>query len=149
MPEYTKGSFTADGLRAFDPPGALSEVSNTLSLSQAVVLPVGVQLVATSGQCGFSEDGSLSSDKREQILQAFANADRTLREAGCKDGWKNVYQWILFYPGIDDEYIAALREARHRYLGDNRPAQTGVAVAALYGGAIIEINVYAYIPRSS
>lgn len=149
MPEYTNSSFTVDGVRAFDPAGALTDVSNSLALSQAVVLPVGVQLVATSGQCGFREDGSLSSDKREQILQAFANADKTLREAGCPDGWKNVYQWILFYPGLDDESINALREARHKYLGDNRPAQTGVAVAGLYGGAVIEINVYAYIPRSS
>ena len=147
MPEYIKSSFTSDGLRAFDPSGALTEVSNSLSLSQAVVLPAGVQLVVTSGQCGFREDGTLSSDKREQILQAFANAEKTLHEAGCKDGWKNVYQWILFYPGIDDEYIKALREARERYLGDNRPAQTGVTVAGLYGGAIIEINIHAYIPR--
>ncbi|KAK5046202.1 hypothetical protein LTR84_008659 [Exophiala bonariae] len=149
MPEYTKSSFTYDGLRAFDPAGALTEISNTLHLSQAVVLPVGVQLVATAGQCGFREDGSLSPDKREQILEAFSNADKTLREAGCKDGWKNVYQWILFHPGLDDEYIGALREAMGTYLGENRPAQTGVAVAGLWGGAIIEMNLYAYILPSS
>lgn len=149
MPEYTKSTFTSDGIRAFDPLGALTEISNALSLSQAIVLPVGVQLVTTSGQCGFREDGSLSSDKREQIMQAFANADKTLREAGCKDGWKNVYQWILFYPGLDQEYVKALREAGAKYLGENRPAQTGVAVASLYGGAIIEMNLYAYIPRES
>lgn len=147
MPEYTKSSFNADGLRAFDPTG-LVNVSTALHLSQAVVIPAGVPLVATSGQCGFRDDGSISSDTREQILEAFANADKTLREAGCKDGWKNVYQWVLLYPPVDnaDEYIAALREARDKYLGDNRPAQTGVCVTKLYGGAVIEINVHAYIP---
>ncbi|KAL6251768.1 hypothetical protein RBB50_001978 [Rhinocladiella similis] len=146
MPEYTKSTFTSDGLRAFDPAGALTEVSNKLHLSQAVVIPAGVQLVATSGQCGFRDDGTFSSNKREQIMQAFANADKTLREAGCKDGWQNVYQWILFYPELDDEYISALREAGAKYLGDNRPTQTGITVAGLYGGSIIEMNIYAYIP---
>jgi enamine deaminase RidA (YjgF/YER057c/UK114 family) len=147
MPEYTKSSFNKHGLRACDPAGALLELSNTLHLSQAVIIPAGLSLVTTSGQCGFKEDGSMPSNKREQVLQAFANADKVLREAGCQDGWKNVYQWILFYPALDEEFIEALKEAEAKYLGDNRPAQTGVQVAGLYGGAIIEINLHAYIPQ--
>ncbi|KAF2160546.1 hypothetical protein M409DRAFT_28930 [Zasmidium cellare ATCC 36951] len=147
MPEYTKGSFTAHGVQAFNPAGALTELGEKLSLSQAIVLPPNAQLVVTSGQCGFKEDGSLSSDKHEQISELIANADKTLREAGCKDGLKNVYQYTLYYPSLDDEFIDALVTARDRYLGDNRPANTGVSVAGLYGGAVLEITFYAYIPK--
>ncbi len=147
MPEYTKGSFTADGVRAFDPAGTLTDLSNRLFLSQAVVLPADVQLVVTSGQCGFREDGSLPADTREQVLMAFANADQVLREAGCKNGLKNVYQITLFYPWVDSDFVAALREAWAKYLGDNRPAQTGVAVAGLYLDAVIEITCYAYLTK--
>ena len=146
MPEYTKGTFTAHGVRAYNPAGALSELANKLSISQAVVLPPGSQLVVTSGQCGFHEDQSLPSDKSEQISQLFANADKSLREAGCRDGLKNVYQYTMYYPEMDDEFVKALVSARNHYFGDNRPTNTGVTVAGLYGGAVLEITFYAYVP---
>lgn len=145
MPEYTDGHFTADGVRAYNPAGALNDLGEKLRLSQAVVLPPNAQIVITSGQCGFREDGSLSTDKREQIMQAFENADKTLREAGCKDGLKNVYQYTMYYPVADEDFVAGLVAAWDRYFGPTRPANTGVTVAELYGGAVIEITFNAYM----
>ena len=149
MPEYTQGTFTAHGIKAYNPAGALSRLADKLSVSQAIILPPSARLVVTSGQCGFNEDLSLPSDKREQILKLFTNADKTLREAGCTDGLKNVYQYTMYYPEMEDEFVEALISARNEHFGDNRPTTTGVTVAGLWGGAILEITFYAYIPHNS
>lgn len=147
MSEYTKNSFLANGLKAYNPPGALRELSEHLSCSQAITIPAGATLVVTTGQCGFGEDGKLVTGKREQIRQAFANAEKVLKVAGCKDGWKNVYAITHYYTSLDEEFTAALVEGQQKYLGTNRPAITGVAVAGLYKGAFFEMTLYASIPK--
>jgi enamine deaminase RidA (YjgF/YER057c/UK114 family) len=146
MPEYTANSFTTSGVRTFNPPGTLSRVSDELGLSQAIVIPPNSTFVVTSGQCGFTEDLSLPQNVQEQVMLAFENAERTLKEAGVTGGWKNVYQLTTYAPSLDDDWAAAIQAAKAKYLGTNRPAWTGVTVPSLYGGAILEMTIYAFIP---
>ncbi|KAI5461027.1 Endoribonuclease L-PSP/chorismate mutase-like protein [Mariannaea sp. PMI_226] len=144
--EYTQNSFRGHGLRTFDPQAGFSEISNQLKLSQAIVIPPNASLVVTSGQCGFKDDLSLPIDGREQIMLAWENAEKSLRAAGVTEGWKNVYQMTTYTPNMSDEWTNAMMEAKSKYMGNNRPAWTGVTVPSLYGGAIVEMTLYAFIP---
>jgi enamine deaminase RidA (YjgF/YER057c/UK114 family) len=146
--EYTENSFTAYGVRTFSPSGALSKLSEEMTLSQAIVIPPHASLVVTSGQCGFREDLSLPENVHEQILLAFENAEKSLKAAGVADGWKSVYQMTTYTPSIDDEWLAAMAEAKEKYLDKNRPAWTGVTVPNLYGGARLEMTLHAFIAPS-
>ncbi|KAL2851249.1 Endoribonuclease L-PSP/chorismate mutase-like protein [Aspergillus pseudodeflectus] len=149
MPEYTLSTFTTAGAQAFNPTGVLTDVANTLGLSQAIVIPPNASLIVTSGQCGFKENtDSFPADINEEVMLAFANAERTLKEAGVADGWKQVYQLTTYAPSLDDEWLAAVQAAKEKHLGLNRPAWTGVTVPSLYGGARLEMTIYAFVPAA-
>lgn len=135
----------ANQIQRCNPPGILSQVGEQLNLSQAVVLPPNASLVVTSGQAGVGEDGVVPEDTREQIRLAFQNAEKTLKTAGVVGGWNDVYQMTFYYIRMDDEFLSAWREIRKQYLGDNRPAVTGVQVAGLWENLRVELTLYAYI----
>lgn len=143
--EYTDTPLGEHGIRCYNPPGQLQELSEALRLSQAVVIPANVATVVTSGQCGFRDDGSLEPDPRAQIFLAFKNAEKTLKAAGVTDGWKSVYHMTTYCPVVDDTFVESILAAKEKYLGTNRPAWTGVSVPRLYGGAVVEITLYAAI----
>lgn len=148
MPEYTESSFISQGVRAFNPFGHLASLADELHLSQAVVLPPNIHLVVTSGQCGFRDDFSLPEDITEQVMLAFENAEKTLKAAGVIDGWKSVYQLTTYAPELTEEWSKAITAAKGKYLGTNRPTWTGVTVPSLYGGAILEMTIYAVASQS-
>jgi enamine deaminase RidA (YjgF/YER057c/UK114 family) len=136
-----------DHVQRFNPPGILSQISEQLNLSQAVVLPPNVSLVVTSGQAGVAEDGTIPDDTREQIKLAFANAEKTLKAAGAVGGWRDVYQMTFYCLRMDEEFLSAWRETRKQYLGDNRLAVTGVQVAGLWENLKVEMTLNAYVSR--
>jgi enamine deaminase RidA (YjgF/YER057c/UK114 family) len=137
-----------DRVNKFNPAGILEQVGEQLNLSQAVVLPPNASLVVTSGQAGVREDGVVPDDTREQIKLAFENAEKTLKTAGVSGGWQDVYHMTFYYINMDEEFLAAWRETRKQYLGDNRPAVTGVQVAGLWENLRVEMTLYAYILRN-
>jgi enamine deaminase RidA (YjgF/YER057c/UK114 family) len=108
------------------------------------VLPPGVRTVVTSGQCGFRPDGQIEPDLKKQIALAFENAEQTLQAAGIEDGWKAVYAMTTYAPEMDEEWTEAVMEQKRRYMGENRPAWTGVT-AKLYQGAKLEMTLYAFL----
>lgn len=133
------------GAHAFNPPGCLSQIAEKLRLSQAIIIPPNSSLVVTSGQCGFKEDLSFPPSVHEEVTLAFENAQRTLETAGVTEGWKNVYHITTYAPSMDEELLNAIQAAKERFLGANRPAWTGVTVRPIYGGARLEMTVYAFI----
>ncbi|OAQ59110.2 endoribonuclease l-PSP domain-containing protein [Pochonia chlamydosporia 170] len=138
--EYKQNTFRSSGFRSFNPNSGFANVGNELGLSQAIIIPPNASLVVTSGQCGFKNDLSLPVDVREQVMLAWENADKTLKAAGVVEGWKNVYQIASFAPSLNDEWVDAMMEAKAKWMGDNRPAWTGVAVAGLYNNAAVEMT---------
>lgn len=137
-------NFASNRIQAFNPPGLLSNLSDDLKLSQAVVLPPNASLVVTSGQCGFREDGSVPEDVHEQIELALSNAEKTLHAAGVVQGWTNVHHMTMYYTGLDEKFVAALKEVKGRYLGSNRHALAVLMVKEMYKDVLFEVTLYAY-----
>jgi enamine deaminase RidA (YjgF/YER057c/UK114 family) len=146
--EYTEHSWAAGGVRSFSTPGFLAKLGDDLGLSQAVVIPPNVSLVVTSGHIGFKEDLSIPENLQEQLALAFEHAEKSLKSAGVTDGWKSVYQMTTYAPSIDEEWELIMLKLKDKYMGKIRPAWTGIVVPSLYGGAKLEMTLYAFITPS-
>lgn len=98
-----------------------------------------------SGQIPVDDDGNLvgRGDLRAQTRQTFENIKTVLDQAGASFA-DIVKMNTYFTTDIHDyeEYFAVRRE----YLGDNKPASTGVQVAALaFEGLMLEVEAIAYL----
>lgn len=131
------------GVCFFSPPGSLSTVAAEIGISQVVSLPSNIRTVITSGQCGFREDLSISTNLKEQMEMTFLNAEKTLQAAGVRDGLQAVYQMTIYALQIDAEFDETWRELRTKYMGSHMPVGTAVTVPALYRGARVEMTFYA------
>jgi 2-iminobutanoate/2-iminopropanoate deaminase len=99
-----------------------------------------------SGQIGIrSEAGGpalVEGGLGAQARQALENVEALLAGRGL--AWENVVKTTVFltdmadYGAFNEIYIAAL--------GDHRPARSLVAVAGLPLGALVEVEVWAYVP---
>jgi 2-iminobutanoate/2-iminopropanoate deaminase len=100
-----------------------------------------------SGQVGIRTEGGVPAlvegGVTAQARQALENVDALLAGRGL--GWENVVKTTVFltdmadYGTFNEIYVAAL--------GDHRPARTLVAVAGLPLGALVEVEVWAYVPQ--
>jgi 2-iminobutanoate/2-iminopropanoate deaminase len=100
-----------------------------------------------SGQVGIRSEGGTTAlvegGLEAQARQALANVEALLAGRGL--GWENVVKATVFltdmagYATFNDIYVHAL--------GDARPARSLVAVAGLPLGALVEIEVWAYVPE--
>lgn len=133
------------GLNAYNVPGLGEKVSEHYHISSAIVIPPNASTVVTSGQVGFNADMTLPKDLLQEVLNTFQSVEDSLAAAGVKDGFQSVYRMTSYHVGMSEELDAALDVAIKKYFGTNRPAWTGVGVAALSEGARIEISVMAVL----
>ena len=87
---------------------------------------------------GFVEGGTAA-----QLSQALANAEGLLRGHGATRA--EVVKTTVFLTDMDD--AAVVNEAYVAFFGDHRPARSMVAVAGLPLGALVEVEVWAYLER--
>lgn len=78
-----------------------------------------------------------------QARQVLANITAVLGDAGA--ALTDVAKATVFVTDIGQ--FAAVNAVYAEALGDHRPARSTVQVAALPGGAEVEIEVWAYLPR--
>jgi 2-iminobutanoate/2-iminopropanoate deaminase len=100
-----------------------------------------------SGQVGIRSEGGgpvlVEGGVAAQARQALDNVGALLAGRGL--AWENVVKTTVFltdmadYGTFNDIYVEAL--------GDHRPARSLVAVAGLPLGALVEVEVWAYVPQ--
>lgn len=102
-------------------------------------------LVFLAGQIGIDPaTGALvAGDAAAQARQVLANIAAVLGDLGA--AWTDVVKSTIFLSGSMDDF-AAVNEVYAEVLGDHRPARSTVAVAALPGGAAVEIEVVVHAP---
>ena len=76
-----------------------------------------------------------------QFRQAVANAEAVLATEGAT--LADVVKATVFLAHMDD--FAAMNNAYIDCFGDSRPARSAVGVAALPLGALVEIELWAYV----
>lgn len=97
MPEFVPNtSAPANGVRYFNWPGAGVEISESLGMTHAVVIPPGVSIIHVGGQAGITAEGTVPVDLGEEITEAFEHIELSLREAGLTgsrhDVWGHVFR---------------------------------------------------------
>ena len=104
-------------------------------------------IITTAGQVGRKVDGSVPSDRTEQIEQAVANLRRCLEAAGAQveDVLKLTYYIVNF-----DHTKPQHRKPLLEFLGEHRPPTTLVPVPKLaLPEFIFEIEAIAAIPQTT
>jgi 2-iminobutanoate/2-iminopropanoate deaminase len=100
-----------------------------------------------SGQVGIRSDPGgpalVEGGLAAQAHQALDNVAALLAGRGLD--WENVVKTTVFLTDMAD--YATFNEIYVAALGDHRPARTLVAVAALPLGALVEVEVWAYVPE--
>ena len=98
-------------------------------------------LVFASGQTGTKDPatGQSHDTVEAQAKQALANLSVVLEDAGTS--FANVVKTTIFLTDIGD--FAAVNAVYGEVMGDAPPARSTVQVAALPGGAIVEIEMTA------
>ena len=98
-------------------------------------------LVFASGQTGTKDPatGQSHDTVEAQAKQALANLSVVLEDAGTS--FANVVKTTIFLTDIGD--FAAVNAVYGEVMGDDPPARSTVQVAALPGGAIVEIEMTA------
>jgi 2-iminobutanoate/2-iminopropanoate deaminase len=108
-------------------------------LSQAVATE---SLVFVSGQLGFPGDGGpMPTTVEDQTRFALENMKAVLEAAGCS--LENVVKTTVFVTSIAD--VPKLNKIYAEYFSSGQPARSAVAVAALAGDALVEIEAIAVI----
>lgn len=97
--------------------------------------------VFVSGCTGTRTDGTISSDVKEQVTQAFLHIEAALAEAGLT--FDDVVDMITYHVGLQ-EHISEFAEVKDQFIKAPYPAWTAVGVTELaVPGAIIEVKVTA------
>jgi enamine deaminase RidA (YjgF/YER057c/UK114 family) len=112
------------------------------AFSQGAIAPAGRTLYS-GGQNGRDADGVLADGVVAQTVQAIANVRAVLEAAGATPD--DVAKLTIYL----DQNIDA-REAYNASVqawGEHRTAVTGVFVAGLVGGALVEIEAVAALPE--
>lgn len=108
--------------------------------SHSAVVPAGTELIFLSGQIGVRPDGSLPNSISAQADQVFANIGALL--AAHELDTSALVKLTMFIVAGQD--IQAVRAARAKFLGANRPASTAVFVSQLADPAwLVEIEGFA------
>lgn len=97
-----------------------------------------------SGQIGLGADGKLASAFDDQARQTMANVEATLKAHGAT--FDDVYKCTVFladmgnFAAFNKVYVASFKP-------DRLPARSAVGVASLAGGAALELECMAFVPR--
>jgi 2-iminobutanoate/2-iminopropanoate deaminase len=98
-----------------------------------------------AGQVGLDPAGGgiVSGGVEAQARQVLANVEAVLRDCGAQ--LSDVAKTTVFVTDIGQ--FATVNAVYAEAFGDHRPARSTVQVAALPGGAEVEIEAWAYLPR--
>jgi 2-iminobutanoate/2-iminopropanoate deaminase len=100
--------------------------------------------VVCSGQLGLRDGALVEGGVAEQAAQAVANLAELLQAEGAS--LTDVVKTTCFLADMGD--FAVFNEAYMAGFGDHRPARSTFGVAALPLDALVEIEAWAYAPRS-
>lgn len=105
--------------------------------------------VITSGQIGLATDENgatalVDGGAIPQLRQALSNVAARLRDGGAT--LRDVVKTTLYLTDMAD--YAAANDVWVEYFSENRPTRSAVAVAALPGGALVEVEAWAYVPAA-
>lgn len=100
----------------------------------------------TSGQLAFNANGSLdpSADTREQTLQCLANAEAVLSQAGADRS--QIFKASVWLTADAD--FGGFNAGWAEFFGDHYPARSTVRSELMLPGALVEIEVIAYMGTS-
>lgn len=140
------------GLEFCDYKGYGEYISNLNNYRQAVRIPSNATLIKISGQGGWDpetgdiEPATSPEALERQVEQAFANVDRTLRAAGSRNGWDDVYLARVYFVGIQDEGLTrGCVNALKKWKPDQKVVLTGIEVKALWSERMrVEVEVEAF-----
>ena len=100
--------------------------------------------IVLAGQVGLDPKTSALVDGVEaQARQVLANIDAVLGDCGAT--LRDVAKTTVFVTDIAE--FGTVNAVYAEAFGDHRPARSTVQVAALPGGAAVEIEVWAYCPQ--
>ena len=100
--------------------------------------------LVVSGQVGLGEAGLVEGGVPAQTSQIIANIAALLEGEGA--ALTDVVKTLCFLIDMGD--FATFNDAYIGGFGDHRPARSTIGVAALPGGAAVEIEAWAYVgPR--
>lgn len=111
--------------------------------AQVLEVPAGAGLVLLSGQTPLGEDGSIPAGIDAQAELVWTRIRTALAAAGLE--CRHICRVVTYL--VDAADAPAQARVRARYLGDARPASTGVVVARLFNPAYrLEVEVTAARP---
>lgn len=100
------------------------------------------EFVFTSGQIGMTPEGKMIEGGVEaQAKQVLANLKAVLEAAGASIN--SVVKTTIFMQDMAD--YAVVNAVYGEVFGENPPARSAVAVAALPAGALVEIEAVAFV----
>lgn len=97
--------------------------------------------VYTSGQLGLTSDGVLLEGVEAQTRQALVNLKAVLEAAGAS--MATVMKTTIFMQDMAD--YATINAVYGEVFGEDSPARSAVAVAALPAGGLVEIEAVAFV----
>jgi enamine deaminase RidA (YjgF/YER057c/UK114 family) len=122
----------------------LGDAYESNGYSQAVVLPVGAQLVIAAGHPAVNKEAKIPDSAREQVAACFDNCHDALKAAGVKDGLGSAHKVHCFLMDIKDEPVV-MEVWKERY-PNHRPTWMSVGINSLaLPGMVVEIQVEAHI----
>jgi 2-iminobutanoate/2-iminopropanoate deaminase len=96
-----------------------------------------------AGQVGLNpKTGAMADGVEAQAKQVLANIEAVLSDCGVT--MRDVAKATVFVTDLG--YFTTVNDAYAAAFGDHKPARSTVQVAALPGGAAVEIEVWAYAP---
>lgn len=134
-------AFTA--LAAFVTVGTASAKNKAIGFKQGMPFSDGVvagNTLYVAGQQGPDANGDVkSTDISEQTTNAIAAVKKVVEEAGFK--MSDIVSVTVYVADVND--VAKMNEVYKKLMPDPKPARATVQVAALIGGAKIEISAIA------
>lgn len=111
-------------------------------ISESVTAVGSGSLAFLSGQVALGDDGALvEGDAELQARVVFERIEAALARLGAGRG--DVVKLTVYVTDFGD--LGAIDRARSEFFGHELPASTAVQVAALYGGAALEVEAVAFV----
>ena len=96
--------------------------------------------IVMAGQIGLDANGVMAEGVEAQTRQILANIQGVLGDCGAT--WADVAKTTIFLTDLGN--FPAVNALYQDAIGSHRPARSTVGVAALPGGAMVEIECWAY-----
>ncbi|KPM35790.1 hypothetical protein AK830_g10781 [Neonectria ditissima] len=137
MPEFIPKTLAVlANVKFFNWPGAGVTIFETLGMTHTAVIPPDVSIIHVGGQTGITAEGTVSDNLEDEITEAFAHIELSLREAGLKGSRHDVWGCVF--------------RVFKAHVGQSRPIVTGVDVAKLLRPDLhFEMEVRAFLHKQT